>query len=227
MPEERIVLFYSPGACSLAPMVVAEWTGQPYHLCRVEKEVRSTDAYKRINPLGNVPALRIGQRTLVEVSAIAQHLAERSPNLELTPKTGSAAWDEMNQWLSYFPSAFHASFYPYFFPLRYSAEESDSPAVQAAAQKRVRANYEYVDKHLQNRRYILGSARSILDPYLYAMARWGKGFLSIEKDFPNVARHQAMMENDPAIQFGLLTEGADPKAKTTGKMMGHVRIEDM
>jgi glutathione S-transferase len=225
--ENSVVLFYSPGACSLAPMVIAEWTGKPYRLCRVEKEVRSTDVYKRINPLGNVPALRIGDRTLVEVSAIAQHLSERSPETGLTPKAGSAAWDETNQWLSYFPSAFHASFYPYFFPDRYSTDESDRAAVQARAQERIRSNYGYVDKHLSKRRYMLGDARSILDPYLYAMARWGQNFMSVEKEFPNVAAHQALMEKDPAVQFGLATERADPQARTTGKMLGHVKIEEM
>ena len=59
--------------------------GEPYELCRVEREVRGSDAFKNINPRGQVPALRVGDRTLVEADAILVHLAEAH---ERQPATG-------------------------------------------------------------------------------------------------------------------------------------------
>lgn len=36
------IIFYSPGACSLSCMVAADWVGEPYELCSVEREVRAS-----------------------------------------------------------------------------------------------------------------------------------------------------------------------------------------
>jgi glutathione S-transferase len=39
-----IVLYYTPGTCALACTVALEWLGQPYILCRVEREERASEA---------------------------------------------------------------------------------------------------------------------------------------------------------------------------------------
>lgn len=118
-PSSVPTIFYTPGACSLSCMIVADWVGEPYELCRVERAVRGSDVFKRINPRGQVPALRVADRTLVEAGAILVHLAERRRSTNLCPPAGTAERDTLNQWLSYFGSGFHVSFYPFFMPSRY------------------------------------------------------------------------------------------------------------
>ena len=51
-------LYYYPGACSLAPHLVLEWTGAPYEAIRVKL---GDPAYAAINPAGAVPALDTGE----------------------------------------------------------------------------------------------------------------------------------------------------------------------
>lgn len=55
-----ILLFYGvPEGCSFGAIVALEWSGLPYQLCRIQMpEVVSSEAFKRINPVGETPSLR-------------------------------------------------------------------------------------------------------------------------------------------------------------------------
>jgi glutathione S-transferase len=216
-------LFYSPGACSLAAMVALEWAEQPYRLSRVDREVRASDVYKRINPLAQVPALKLGERVLTENAAVLAHIADRRPDLQLLPAPGTPERDRATQWLSYFGSNFHASFYPWFNPQRFIKDESLRPAVKEAAVENIRARLAYVDQALAGQRYVMGD-RSVLDAYLYAMSRWANKIVDVPKDYPNVAAHQMRMELDPAVQFALATERGEPGTSPSGKLLGTVDV---
>ena len=77
-------LFYSPGACSLAPHVVLQWIGEPYEAVRVK--IGSPELLK-INPSGAVPALDTGEGwTLTQNAAILQYIARRYPAAKLGAK---------------------------------------------------------------------------------------------------------------------------------------------
>src|ERR1700733_9363966 len=93
-------LYYSPGACSLAPHIVLEEIGAPY-----ESQIVWTDTskpgltvaspeWKAINPKGYVPVLGgvAGNSggapdTLTEANAILLFLARRFPDAALLPPT--------------------------------------------------------------------------------------------------------------------------------------------
>src|SRR5678815_4787717 len=65
-------LYYSPGACSLAPHIVLEEAKAPYTTQRVDLkggEQRSPE-YLKVNPKGRVPALATERGILTENPAI-------------------------------------------------------------------------------------------------------------------------------------------------------------
>ena len=216
------IVFYTPGACSLSCMIAADWVGEPYELCRVEREVRGSDAFKRINPRGQVPALRVGERTLVEAGAILVHLAERRPAANLLPPVGTEERDTANQWLSYFASGFHVAFYPFFVPGRYIKDAALQGAVRDAAIDQIRAQLAHVDRHLSGRSYVLHEVRSVLDPYLYAMSRWAVSLVDMPGEYPNLAAHQGRMQQDAAVQCALATERGEAATAASGACRGHV-----
>jgi glutathione S-transferase len=224
--ETDLLYFYSPGACSLSGQVVLEWLGEPYELCRVDPAVRAGEAFRRINPQGKVPALRTGGVFVAENSAILQHLAQRQADKDLMPPLGSPERDTLQQWLSYLGSSFHVAFYPYFMPSRYVKDEALFPAVKEAALEQIRKQFAFVDAHLQGREYMLGETRSVLDPYLYAMSRWGKRLMDVPSEFPNVARHQARMEAEPAVQFALSSEQGEATNSPSGAFRGQVSLDE-
>ena len=79
--DDAPILYYAPGACSLAVHIVLEWIGQPYEAIAVDQHAA---AYREINPAGAVPALRLGTGAiLTQASAILHYLARRSSRCRL------------------------------------------------------------------------------------------------------------------------------------------------
>lgn len=219
------VYFYSPGACSLGGQVVLEWLQQPYFLCRVEREVRTSPAYLKINPRHKVPALKVGEQVIVENAAILTYLAERRPELNLLPAAGSMARIACLEWQSYLASGFHAAFSPYFAPGRYIADPAQHDAVKQQAIAQLRDQYAFVDQALDGKDYLLGTHKTVLDPYFYGLARWGKKLFDIPADYPNVARHMARMEADPAVQFAIATEKGQAAASPSDQFRGNLDLD--
>lgn len=219
------VYFYSPGVCSLGGQVVLEWLEQPYFLCRVERETRTTPAYLKINPLHKVPALKVGEQVIIENAAILAYLAERRPELNLGPGAGAMARIEFLQWQSYLASGFHAAFTPYFAPGRYTTDAAQHEAVRQAAIANIRDQYAYVNQALGGKDYIMGAQKSVLDPYFYGLARWGKKLVDIPTNYPNVARHMARMEADPAVQFAIATEKGQAAASPSDQYRGNLDLD--
>jgi len=56
-----LTLYFTPGACSLAPHIVLEESGEKYQtqLVDMAKGEQRSDSYLKINPQGRVPALRL------------------------------------------------------------------------------------------------------------------------------------------------------------------------
>ncbi len=221
------VLFYTPGSCSLACMIALHWQGDPYRLCRVDKDVRRTDSYLRINPRGQVPALRVDDRPLLETDAILAHIADRKPAAHLLPPNGTTERDVANQWLAYLGSGFHPPFWPYFTPQRYSKDESHHPAIRAAAVDAIRGQLAFVDAHLAGREFVQSDRISVLDAYLHAMDRWANKIVDMAALYPNVWRHQKMMSRDPAARLGLSIERGDGTQAPDGPFAGHVALADI
>ena len=113
-------LYYSPGACSLAPHIVIHEAGLAYTpvlaSTKTKKLPDGTD-FTTINPLGYVPVLELdnGER-LREGSAIVQYLADQAPEKQLAPANGTMARYRLQEWLSFISSELHQKFGPLFVP---------------------------------------------------------------------------------------------------------------
>ncbi|MDE2273325.1 MAG: glutathione S-transferase N-terminal domain-containing protein, partial [Gammaproteobacteria bacterium] len=98
-------LYYSPGACSMAPHIVLNELGLPYEAVEVDlkahKLVKTGEDYYRINPKGYVPAIRLDDGSLLtEVAAILQYLADRKPETGLLAAPGSMERYRIIEWLT-------------------------------------------------------------------------------------------------------------------------------
>jgi glutathione S-transferase len=61
-------LYFAPGTCALACWIALEWAGADYEVAKVDP---GSDSYRRVNPLGMVPALDIGgARAMTQADAI-------------------------------------------------------------------------------------------------------------------------------------------------------------
>lgn len=202
-------LFYSPGACSLAPHIVLEWIGAPYEVLRVKT---GSDELRAINPSGAVPALREDDGwILTQASAILDYLAHKHPEAGLGGGDGLRERAEVERWLAYFTSDLHASFWPIFTPTRYTLDPGDGAkeAVVGAAENRVRTVLGILEAHLAGREWILDTGRSVIDAYAFPMLRWAQAKLPGGlADFPNIRALFDRLAADPAVQRVLERERA-------------------
>ncbi len=224
-----MILFYSPGACSLSEIILLEWTGEPYRLCRVTREHRKGPDYRaRVNPHGQVPAMIVDGRVLTENAALLTLIADRHPDRRLAPPAGTPDRYEMYRWLSWLDSGFHVAHYPFFAPARYVADASLHETVKEHSAAGIREALGFLDRHLKGRSWMMLDRPTLLDPYVFAMARWSTARFDYAADFPAVHAHLDRMKRDDGVRFGLAVEAGavtDPPAGSGG-FGGHLPWED-
>ncbi|MGH6878097.1 MAG: glutathione S-transferase N-terminal domain-containing protein, partial [Rhizomicrobium sp.] len=104
-------LYYTPGACSLSPHIVAMEAGIPLVLEKVDLKTHKTENgedFYAVNPKGYVPALSVGNgATLTEGPAIVQYLADQKPESGLAPANGTFARYKLQEWLTFINGEIH------------------------------------------------------------------------------------------------------------------------
>ena len=93
--EIPMKLYYSAGACSLAPHIVLEESGLPYEAVSAPtktKELPDGSDYRKVNPLGYVPYLALDDGSGIrECAVIVQYIADQAPEKKLAPANGARA----------------------------------------------------------------------------------------------------------------------------------------
>lgn len=203
-------LYYSPGACSLAPHIVLEWIGAPYEAKRVQ--LRS-DSVRAVNPAGQVPVLEEDDGwMLTQAGAILDYLAAKHPDAGLGGGDSLREKAEAHRWSAFLTSDMHASFWPIFGPQKYTTDDSDAAkkAVVAAGEKLVARQMGRLNDHLEGRDWMLGEGRgkrSVIDAYAFPMIRWGMAKLPDGlAPWPNVKALHDRLAADPQVQAVLEAE---------------------
>lgn len=197
-------LYYSPGACSLAPHIVACEAG-----LTVEAIVASTKTHQladgtdfyTINPLGYVPFLVLDDgQTLREGPVISQYLADQAPDKGLIGPVGSMQRYRALEWLNFIGTELHKGFSPLFVP---GTPEDFKPTVK----QRLLQRFTWVNEQLAGKNYVLGDAFSVADAYLFTVSNWGK-FVGVDlSGFANLQAYLARVAARPGVQAALKAEG--------------------
>lgn len=197
-------LYYSPGACSLSPHIVAREAGLPCDIIlastKSHKLQDGTDFYS-INPLGYVPFLVLDDgQTLREGPVIVQYLADQVPEKNLIPAVGTMERYRVLEWLNFIGTELHKSFGPLFKP---GTPEDYKPSVRQA----LRSRFEWVEQQLAGKDYLMGEQFTVADAYLFTVSGWGK-FVGVDlSDLPHLQAYLARVAQRPAVQDALRAEG--------------------
>lgn len=192
-------LYYAPGTCAVACWISLAWAGADYRVERVDPHAES---YRKINPLGLVPALAFGgSRPMTEVDAILGDIADRHPAANLGADAGREAVFLFRETLSFLSSDMHPAFWPFFAPQRYttSTDPTALDAVREASHARVDVAMTHLDSLIGSSNHVYHDRRSVADALAFVMARWTARFPKAWKDYPNVARFMAAMQADPVV----------------------------
>jgi glutathione S-transferase len=197
-------LFYSSGACSLSPHIVAQEAGIELRLQKVDvktKTIVSEGDYFAVNPKGYVPALELDDgQVLTEGPAIVQYLADLKPEKGLAPPAGTLARYRLQEWLGYINSELHKSYSPLFRP--------DIPAETRAERLAYLAKrYALVEKQLTGRPYLFGDSFTVADAYLFTVTTWARAVKLDLSAFPNLRAFQERVAARPAVKAAMKEEG--------------------
>jgi glutathione S-transferase len=162
-------LYFSPGACSLAPNIILREVGATFDLERVDNSTKKTKSgmdFWQINPKGYVPVLELdnGER-LAENPAILQYIGDQFPASGVVPACGSFDRTRVQEWLNFVTSEIHKTFSPLF---KDTTPEEYKTILKANLSK----HYAFLEEHFAKHQYLHGEKFGVADAYLFVVSRW-------------------------------------------------------
>jgi glutathione S-transferase len=193
-----MILYYVPGACSLADHIALIEAGLPYQLTSIDRAKRTADGrdFLAINPKGYVPTLELDDGTLLtENLAILVYIAEQRGTL--LPKQGIARFRALEA-TSFMTTEIHGNLKPFF---RVDA----GPEEKSRAQQQLLRHFALLAAQLGEQPFLLGDRLTIADPYLFWALRWAPihGIALPER----LRTYYARMLQLPSVRQALAEEG--------------------
>ncbi len=197
-------LYYSPGACSLAPHIVLNEIGADYGLERVDLAVKKTETganYMDVNGKGYVPALELAKhQILTEVSTILQYLADKTEGSKLMPKFGSMERYRAMEALNFVAAELHKGLGVLF--AKGIPEEGRKILIERVTKRLI-----WLDRQLGAKPYLLGADYSVADAYAFTVLNWGKMVGVDMAQWPNIAAFIDRVAQRPAVIAAMKKEG--------------------
>ena len=195
-------LYYSPGACSLAPHIAMRELGIPVDLMKVDLKAKQYDGgdYKLVNAKGYVPAVETPAGVLTEAPVILQYLADQKPDAGLAPKPGDPARYRLQEMLNFITSEMHKGMGNFFNPAL--TEEW-----RKAVTDRLGLRLDWVAKQLEGKQYIMGDKFTVADAYLFTILNGAAQSKFDLSKWPTVVDYHKRVAARPKVQEALKAEG--------------------
>jgi glutathione S-transferase len=199
-----VKLYYSPGACSMAPHIVANEAGIPLELVKVDipnKKTADGDDFWLVNAKGYVPALRLDDDSvLTEVAVICQYLADQKPQSGLAAKAGTMARYREMEALNFVSAEVHKQLGAMFNPRM-------TPEMKEVQMGVVERRLAPLEKSLADKLYMLGDQFTAADAYLFNVLNWTKPLQIDLAKWPNIQAYLGRVGARPKVQETLKAEG--------------------
>ncbi len=197
-------LYYSPGACSLSPHIVALEAGIPIALERVDLATHKTAAgadFYATNRKGYVPTLEMDDGSiLTEGPAIVQYIGDQRPASGVVPGTGTMARYRLQEWLTFIGTEIHKAFSILF-------NKNNPEEAKKLAKDKIVSRFEVLNSHLGRNAYLLGEQFSAADAYAFTVVSWGKHFDMDLNKWPSLKAYIDRVGARPKVQEAMRAEG--------------------
>jgi len=200
-------LYYSPGACSLAPHIALIEAGLPFQLERVDLQSKRSEKgkdYLSVNPKGYVPALELDSgEILTEAQIILQYIAELKPEAKLAPTGSVVDRYRMLEMLNFISTELHKQFGPLF--RQNTPQETRDYQVELIS-KRI----GLLEARLPEGSFAASDRFSIADIYLFTVLNWTRPLKMDLGSWPRVRAYMGRISERPAVLSALRGEGLIP-----------------
>ena len=166
------VLHYAPDNASLVVRLVLEELRLPYRTALVDRSVSAQHGadYRRVNPVGRIPALETPDGPMFETGAICLWLADRHRDAaHLSPDATDPARGSFLSWLFFLSNTVHAEMRTLFYPHLIAGNDPEHQAVASRQiQTSLTAHFDLLDRRCTWNEETL----TVLDLYLAVLLRW-------------------------------------------------------
>jgi glutathione S-transferase len=205
-----LILYYSPGACSLAAHILLEETHIPFEARRVsipDGEHRGA-AYSAINPRQRIPAMVIEGTLVTEVPALLSYIASLCPEAKLVPPPGTLDYVRCLEFCAFLSSSLHILYAQFRRPERFLPADfpNRDAFIEQGRLNTVRCCREVEDR--LGSHWVNGEHYTIADAYLFPFYFWGPRVgLDMASDCPRWTAWKDRMVPRPAVQRAVAQEG--------------------
>ena len=228
MSDAKLIFYYAPNACSMAPHIALEETGADFEARQIDLDKREqfSPEFMSVSPLGRVPAMIIDGQAITELPALLTFIATLDPEAKLVPPVGTLAFARCFEWLGFMSTSVHVIYAQFRRPERYVP--LDFPLLDELTEHG-RANtvrlYHEVERRLTGP-WAAGDNYSIADINLFPFFTWAWRLnLDIRKECPRWAALFDKLLERPAVQRVLAREGLALETAGDFARVKFVRVE--
>lgn len=196
-------LYWSPRSSAFSVEALLIETGAAYErqLISTRDGMHRRPEFLAVNPMGQVPVLRLPDGTAItESAAMLLHLAEAFPAAGLLPPAGSSARAVAYRWLLFLAAPYYEADLRYFYPERHTTDPDAAAGIKAAAEAQLTRLLGLVDAALTPGPYLLGEGFCAVDLYLMMVAMWHPARRGVLDRFPRLGRQMALVRRRPAVE---------------------------
>jgi glutathione S-transferase len=190
----EIEFYHAPNTRSSGVRVLLEELGVPYrlHALNMRTGEHLQGAYRAVNPMGKVPAIRHGEALVTEQAAVYLYLADLFPEAGLAPAATDPARAAYLRWMVFYGSCFEPAVID-----RHLQREPGPRAMSAYAD--YDSMIARVSEALAPGPYLLGARFSAADILWGSALGWTMGFGLVAPD-PVLTAYVERVRSRPAFQ---------------------------
>ncbi len=205
-----ITLYFAPKTRSGRARWMLEELGVAYdlRLIDIERGENTQLEYRRIHPLGELPALVDDDVTVLDPTAICLYLADRFHDRKMAPAHGTSERAHYYQWLSMAVSTVEPVVQMIFDATVADPDPVRSPVILAAAMKRWREVGKALDVAMAGKAYFVGERMTSVDVVMGSILLWA-GQMDLLDDLPDLKSYAHYLTSRSAYKKA--SAGARPR----------------
>ncbi len=207
---DELVFYTNPMSRGRIVRWMLEEVGQPYRTELIDYATMKDAAYRAINPMAKVPAIRHGDVVVTETAAICAYLADAFPQAQLAPAPTDRLRGTYYRWLFFAAGPVEA------------AATNKSLGFVPPADRRASVGYGSLEEVVNalelavtDREFIVGDRFTAADVYTGSHIAWGMQFGTFERR-PAFERYAAgIMARPAAVRARAIDDALLPQKPAT------------
>lgn len=171
-----------------------------YHEVEPWQPGPAAEALKAVNPLAQVPTLKLSDGTVMtESAAIIVLLDDSYAAARILPARGDPRRAPVLRWMAFIAGNMYPAISVGDFPERWVNSDPARAELKDGAVERLKTYWTTLEQALQPAPYLSGSAMTALDVYAAMLSRWRPGRAWVDQHCPRLAAALALTEQDPIV----------------------------